>query len=337
MTEQRRAALRRQANSAVGTPSSVDTLPQIAALSSRADRIRQLQDGINARLARLEATTTSLKNAFAQTRRRPAPAPARRPVATQAEPPKTPAAPPTKPVARQPVVPPTKPAVAPRVSPTKQEAAGPPAWRSYGVIALLAVLAIALLLLGRKFLMRRTLVKQRTRIDAMLEQARTAATPLLGSEPAFDTGGAAVEQRTAPTPAEPEVFEAAERIISEETEPEIFDPTKTQPLVRPQPTEPPPAADSTASTSEQPPAHLRAEMDDAMDATRSMFSDVDRFITLGRIENAISLLEFQVKREPTDRDSWIKLMAVYRGEGMDDDFDRIYAAFRDQFGDNAGF
>jgi DNA-binding SARP family transcriptional activator len=78
-------------------------------------------------------------------------------------------------------------------------------------------------------------------------------------------------------------------------------------------------------------------MDKAMDSTRSMFSDVDRFITLGRIENAISLLEFQIKRNPTDRNAWIKLMAVYRDRGLDDNFGRTYAVFREQFGDNPGY
>ena len=75
-------------------------------------------------------------------------------------------------------------------------------------------------------------------------------------------------------------------------------------------------------------------MNDSIDGTRSMFSDIDRFIALGRIQNAISLLEFQIERQPDDRPSWIKLMAVYRHSGMDDDFDRTYANFREKFGNN---
>ncbi len=59
------------------------------------------------------------------------------------------------------------------------------------------------------------------------------------------------------------------------------------------------------------------EMDQALDNTRSMFTDVDRFIALGRTQNALSLLQFQVHRDPKDRDSWIKLMAIYRQEKMD--------------------
>ena len=59
------------------------------------------------------------------------------------------------------------------------------------------------------------------------------------------------------------------------------------------------------------------EMDQALDNTRSMFTDVDRFIALGRTQNAISLLQFQVLKDPKDRDAWIKLMAIYRREKMD--------------------
>jgi len=59
------------------------------------------------------------------------------------------------------------------------------------------------------------------------------------------------------------------------------------------------------------------EMDQALDNTRSMFTDVDRFIALGRTQNALSLLQFQVHKDPKDRDSWIKLLAIYRQEKMD--------------------
>jgi DNA-binding SARP family transcriptional activator len=96
----------------------------------------------------------------------------------------------------------------------------------------------------------------------------------------------------------------------------------------------PSAARTEPVSADEVPMGLRQEMDQALDSTRSMFSDVDRFITLGRIENAISLLEFQVRREPDDRDSWIKLMAVYRQEGKDDDFERTLAAYREQFGNS---
>jgi Tfp pilus assembly protein FimV len=73
------------------------------------------------------------------------------------------------------------------------------------------------------------------------------------------------------------------------------------------------------------------EMDQALDNTRSMFTDVDRFIALGRTQNALSLLQFQVHRDPKDRDSWIKLMAIYRQEKMDSELAAAAREFMKNF------
>jgi hypothetical protein len=73
------------------------------------------------------------------------------------------------------------------------------------------------------------------------------------------------------------------------------------------------------------------EMDQALDNTRSMFTDVDRFIALGRTQNALSLLQFQVHKDPKDRDSWIKLMAIYRQEKMDVELTKAAREFRRNF------
>ena len=73
------------------------------------------------------------------------------------------------------------------------------------------------------------------------------------------------------------------------------------------------------------------EMDQALDNTRSMFTDVDRFIALGRTQNALSLLQFQVHKDPKDRDSWIKLMAIYRQEKMDTELTKAVREFRSNF------
>ncbi len=73
------------------------------------------------------------------------------------------------------------------------------------------------------------------------------------------------------------------------------------------------------------------EMDQALDNTRSMFTDVDRFIALGRTHNALSLLQFQVHKDPKDRDSWIKLMAIYRQEKMDVELAKAVREFRTHF------
>jgi len=73
------------------------------------------------------------------------------------------------------------------------------------------------------------------------------------------------------------------------------------------------------------------EMDQALDNTRSMFTDVDRFIALGRTQNALSLLQFQVHKDPKDRDSWIKMMAIYRQEKMDVELARAIHEFKINF------
>jgi hypothetical protein len=75
------------------------------------------------------------------------------------------------------------------------------------------------------------------------------------------------------------------------------------------------------------------EMDQALDNTRSMFTDVDRFIALGRTQNALSLLQFQVHKDPKDRDSWIKLLAIYRQEKMDAELAKAAREFRNRFPD----
>ena len=73
------------------------------------------------------------------------------------------------------------------------------------------------------------------------------------------------------------------------------------------------------------------EMDQALDNTRSMFTDVDRFIALGRTQDAISLLQFQVLKDPKNRDSWIKLMAIYRREKMDSELAAAAREFKRDF------
>ena len=76
---------------------------------------------------------------------------------------------------------------------------------------------------------------------------------------------------------------------------------------------------------------LLFELDQVMDNTRSMFTDVDRFIALGRFQNAITLLQFQVQKDPKDRESWIKLMGVYRHQKMDHDLETAVRDFKKNF------
>ncbi|MEO8005875.1 MAG: hypothetical protein ABI771_13260 [Betaproteobacteria bacterium] len=100
--------------------------------------------------------------------------------------------------------------------------------------------------------------------------------------------------------------------------------------------EPPVVVDALPGAEPAPPVaglsnEVLFEMDQAMDNTRSMFTDVDRFIALGRIQNALSLLQFQVHKDPTDRDSWIKLLAIYRQEKMDTELTKAAREFKSHF------
>jgi hypothetical protein len=102
------------------------------------------------------------------------------------------------------------------------------------------------------------------------------------------------------------------------------------------PVEPPVVLEAPAGTDPGVPVaglsnEVLFEMDQAMDNTRSMFTDVDRFIALGRIQNALSLLQFQVHKDPMDRDSWIKLLAIYRQEKMDAELTKAAREFRNNF------
>ncbi len=291
---------------------------RIAAISARIDRLRKLQDELDARISRLEVNATALQKVFVH--------------AAALQPPRPPSS-------RQPVVSPTTP-VPPRqtaVVGNRRFMSLPWQWIIVG--GLLIILGAAALLLVRMIRKRRALSGHRRRIDAMLEEARTAATPLLDTEPTSPVEPAATETRY-DVP-----FSEAAREYDSQNDYNLGQEVIEDDIGGTAPTVPASEeawldVETTASgfnaepsASDEIPAWLRLEMDKSMDATRSMYSDVDRFITLGRVENAISLLEFQIKRDPRDRNAWIKLMAVYRDRGLDDIFDRTYAAFREQFGD----
>lgn len=281
-----------------------------AALSSRLYRIAEAQALIDARLAHLETVANDLQ------KRASTPPPRQTPHAAK---PATAPEPPTTTVAPQPT------ATAPRTATQST------LWRWTGAAAGLVALAFAGFFAGRHWRRRRVLARRQTRIEEMLEQARTEATPLLGVETArsptaaptglgagmsgtqfgSDDTGRVHRSRAQRRGAEPSLRAGSKDTV---------------------PVEPSRVSDYTDSG--EIPTRLRREMSDSIDGTRSMFTDIDRFIALGRIQNAINLLEFQIERQPDDRPSWIKLMAVYRHNGMDDDFDRTYANFRERFGDS---
>jgi hypothetical protein len=210
-------------------------------------------------------------------------------------------------------------------------------WAGFAAIA--AACAVGGFAFGRRQAYTGTLGETDERLDQMLASAATAIREL-------DAGRAPTPKRVAAEPplpkAKPEPAPA--RLAGTDTEsPAPRAPQKanvdlapvTQ-AIKPGPNvdlkpESAPAAPSVGLSSK-----VLFEMDQALDNTRSMFTDVDRFIALGRTQNAISLLQFQVHRDPKDRDSWIKLMAIYRQEKMDAEFAAAVHEFKRHFpGDDA--
>ena len=201
-----------------------------------------------------------------------------------------------------------------------------------GFAAIAVACALGGFVLGRRQAYSGTLSETDERLDEMLASAATAIRE-------FDTERAPPPRRVAPPPAKPKA--APQRALPQETGTEPLAQRETPeavtgPAPRSQPI--PPAANvdmeldgGSAAQSVGLSSQVLFEMDQALDNTRSMFTDVDRFIALGRTQNAISLLQFQVHKDPKDRDSWIKLMAIYRQEKMDAELAGAAREFTRQF------
>ena len=299
--ENRRSQLEAQASGTINAAST--RLPNSeSALAARLDTLTNTQKQINARLARLEATAGALQTII---NRKPLPQPATFP----------PSADPSQ-IA--------SPTVASVITATRP-------WLQWAGIAIgLALLVAGMIVLGRKWYARRTLASRQTRIEQMLEQARFEAAPLLESpagqsastrssrnrdENDAGNGAAGAGGNPAHTPGL--------RVRERDKLPTLHETTRSAGSTT--------RTDGAFSNEVLVSTGLRQEMDDSLDSARSMFSDIDRYIALGRIQNAINLLEFQIEREPDDRDTWIKLMAVYRHNKMNDDFDRVYANYCERF------
>ncbi|HUU72981.1 MAG TPA: hypothetical protein VMW70_10165 [Burkholderiales bacterium] len=312
--ENQRDLLRARVNQAE-PPASGGVSGQNEPLSSRLDRVTVSQKQIDARLASLEAKAIALGTiTISAAKQRPSG------VATPAASPNRPAADAPQPGAS--------------IEPGKRP------WWQWAVFAIgLSLLGVAAFFLGRHWRRCRTMKHRQTRIEEMLEQARSDAAPLLGrsteqqvkSEPSERTFGRDEETNESVRDHAADYAPGLPTQRRVMKEPSLQLPAAEQnmpPTVKP--TTPPESFDASGEISTK----LHQEMNDSLDSTRSMFSDIDRFIALGRIQNAINMLEFQIKREPDDRASWIKLMAVYRHNTMDNDFDRVYANYRERFENN---
>jgi hypothetical protein len=305
------------------------------ALELKIAQVREAQGMINSHLARLEQLVESLRRSIATLLNAP-------PVVV-APAPKPPPAPP--PVTATPVPRP------PAVQQLPPAAFGPGiSWKMWAAAAGGAILlAIAAFLLGRRSKSAAVLAEHEARIDSLLHEARQAAGPLLTPTPVRQSPPMPMRPPEPPPQPRPRPFVPPP---PEEAPPPLPEPAASDLSVPPLPDlnldagtssptsevdvelEPAPEPQLPAAeppTAEEPKVQLKQEMDMAIDNSRSMFTDVDRFIALGRIQNAISLLEFQTQRDPRDRDSWVKLMAVYRQEGMETEFQRAFTQFKRHF------
>ncbi len=277
------------------------------ALESGVNELHLKQDSIDRQLQRLEQSLQALQKAVSS-------------------------APPQS--AAQP--PPSPPKVEIRTI-VKSEPIGWTIW--VGLAGLVIAAAVAGFAFGRRGSFSRGLAKTDEQLDRMLATAATVmreleSTPKAVSRPRIDVpvpppaprmppaaSAPAVPEQPAEEPPYATAAEGASEIASEAPAmPQTSD-------VDVQLESAPAAKTDVAGLS----TDVLYEMDQALDNTRSMFTDVDRFIALGRTQNALSLLQFQVHKDPKDRDSWIKLMAIYRQEKMDAELARAAREFRSNF------
>jgi len=215
---------------------------------------------------------------------------------------------------------------APRVEIRTVVKSEPIAWTIWlGFAGLVIVAAAAGFAYGRRGSFSRGLAKTDEQLDRMLATAATVmreldSTPKPVSRPRVD------EPAPPPAPRLPPAAPAPTRPDQPANDAPPASAAAGVSNIAPEPEPTPQTTDVDVNLESEPAAkpdiaglssNILYEMDQALDNTRSMFTDVDRFIALGRTQNALSLLQFQVHKDPKDRDSWIKLLAIYRQEKMD--------------------
>ncbi|MEX0957721.1 MAG: hypothetical protein WDZ63_00385 [Burkholderiales bacterium] len=316
MTESKRAELRRSFRgepARVARPAATTQAPDAAVLELRLAELRATQSTMDAQLKTLEEAVDGLRKAIVAFNPRPGPAAAPRPA----------------------------PRPEPRPAPQPAIAREEMPWLLWGILAVVAVMVIAgAFRLGRRIQARNLMREHEQRIDTLLDEARAAAGPLFTGDSPEPT---VPERERLPKPA----ARAKERppaappgpadkpdVLSQPAPPAVAAPDTQPQTAAGVDLELDSGADAQAAERLAVSTNLRQEMDEALDNSRSMFTDVDRFIALGRTQNAISLLEFQVHKDPDDRDSWIKLMAIYRQEAMDEEFERAHREFKQRFSDD---
>ncbi len=315
------------------TPTSPAADGKFNAVESGLQQLHLKQDGIDQQLQRLEQSLLALQSTINN-------------MPAHAAPPPMPAPAPTPPAP-------------PRVEIRTVTQSEPVEWYVWLALAsAVAAVGIGGFLYGRRGSFSRGLQETDEQLDRMLAGAadvmrefeanpiRVPPPPRIAAPPAPRP---VVQRPVTPRPAPlPEVIvpppppPVPEITFSEpEADTDALPPTTVEPMhitdIAFEPAvEPPVVLNAPASADPGPPVaglsnDVLFEMDQAMDNTRSMFTDVDRFIALGRIQNALSLLQFQVHKDPADRDSWIKLLAIYRQEKMDTELTKAAREFKNNF------
>ncbi|HST12331.1 MAG TPA: hypothetical protein VLL05_18295 [Terriglobales bacterium] len=228
------------------------------------------------------------------------------------------------------------PAPAPTAPPPKVEVrtvvkSEPVPWYVWaGLAGLVIVAALGGFAYGRRGPQSSEPVQAGAELDRMLATAATemrdlesAAEPAEISEPVSRRPPARPPSPAAVSAPAPEPEESSLRVPAEDVPPTDVPRADINLNLQSEPVTPPQVAGLSTD--------VLYEMDQALDNTRSMFTDVDRFIALGRTQNALSLLQFQVHKDPKDRDSWIKLLAIYRQEKMDAELARAIREFHSNF------
>ena len=230
----------------------------------------------------------------------------------------------------------TQPAPPPKVEIRTVVKSEPVSWYVWLALAgLVVAAAISGFLYGRRGSFTRGLAETDDQLDRMLATAATVmreleSSPKPGASQRADVPMPPPSSRLRPTPAPAQVAAdtppPAESARVPDVAIDISALQQTTDVDLTLESEPPVPATVAGLSSD-----VLFEMDQALDNTRSMFTDVDRFIALGRTQNALSLLQFQVHKDPKDRDSWIKLMAIYRQEKMDAELTRAAREFKNNF------
>jgi hypothetical protein len=340
MTEARRAILRQKLRPTVAIASSPSSIPGNGKVSARLARVGEAQDGINAQIRRLSSKVAALQESVTvqgRTARSPLPRTTQM-TASNSVPPTVIASNGISPSAAASNTLPPRAAAAPSgilssAAATAQTTLswwGQSSWWKWPISAglMLLLLAAAIVYRPRSLVQPGGTDDDKERISNILEEARVAAIPVLG-EDSVPPEGNVYQSTPAPGATGNNFYAEAARTVADHSTSQI--PSETVPHATSAPQNYPDIIDpSTLGVVNQ---GLKREMADALDGARSMFSDVDRFIVLGRAENAISMLEFQIETHPEDRDAWVKLMAIFEQEGMNDEFERTYTAFGEKFAD----